>query len=203
MNPKAKRPTDLAGHLQQLFLQGKQYPVTQAPGPAAASTRKFYSHHTGYDLGTPAGTPITPSFSGKVVKTYQDTTGFGLRSVVYNPQEDKSYYLSHLSKAPVVGDFKAGTPIAYTGGIKGAPGSGNTTGAHLDINVSGGFPQLSPYVQALGNITRGVSSGAQRALPKLDINSVISKAKSLFGNKVKAVSSNPGRLKGNVVKFRL
>jgi hypothetical protein len=119
---------------------GNYYKNTQSPGPASASTRQFYSTHKGYDYATPVGTQIKAPITGNVVYAGLDNTGWGNRIGVYNPQTDKTTFLSHLSKINVKPGQKInyGDILGFTGGQRGAYGSGNTTGPHLDITEEAG-----------------------------------------------------------------
>ena len=183
---KAQQPTTLSQRLKDAFLQG-QGVVTQTPGVADASTRQFYSYHPGYDIAENAGTPITPNFAGEVLGTYQATTGYGLRTLVKNPQTGEEYYLSHLSKDVLPqGSFQPGQTIGYTGGVPGTPGAGNTTGAHIDIT-----PASGGYADILASI-RNSSPTAPR--PQMDLNSAIATAKQKYGGSAYAVGNNPNKL---------
>jgi murein DD-endopeptidase MepM/ murein hydrolase activator NlpD len=119
---------------------GKNYGLTQGPGAAHPSTRKFYKTHQGYDFATPQGTQVKSPFEGEVVYAGMDNTGWGNRIGVYNPKTDRTTYLSHLSKIDVQPGQKIsqGAVLGLTGGRKGSYGAGNTTGEHLDITEFGG-----------------------------------------------------------------
>jgi len=197
---------DYATTLMNKWLN-KSYKVTQTPGPAAASTRKYYRIHQGYDYATPSGTPLTAKTSGKVVYAGYDPSGWGNRVGIYEPSTGKTTYLSHLSDIRV----KAGqqiTPGMYlgaTGGIPGSRGSGNTTGAHLDITEYGGNKIFPSYAQPRG---KQVSVGRQFVNNDMRqyAASVMQKAKSKYGKKVLAVGSSPQvlqrlGLKGRIVRL--
>lgn len=138
---------------------GNYYRVTQRPGPAEASTRKFYSTHKGYDYATPTGTQLKSPVAGQIIYAGLDNTGWGNRVGVYDPTTDKTTYLSHLSKINV----KPGQRINYgdilgaTGGRPGTYGSGNTTGAHLDITELAG-KLIEQGKQAYKNTVRPVQN---------------------------------------------
>ncbi len=182
------KPSDLGNHLRQVFNLGAA-PITQTPGAAHPSTRKFYSNHQGYDYGTQEGTAIRPNASGQILQSYTDTSGFGNRALV-KLDSGESYYLSHLKNLPKVGAFGAGQSIAYTGGRPGTFGAGNTIGAHLDITPAGAFNQ----------IMRGISGGVDQARRKVDLASVFQQARQKYGNSIKAVSTNPEKLKALAAK---
>jgi hypothetical protein len=175
LNPQG-RPSDLGNHLRQVFNLGEA-PITQTPGAAHPTTRKFYDNHQGYDYGTPSGTAIRPARSGKVVQSYTDNSGFGNRALV-QLDNGESYFLSHLKNLAKVGSFNAGDAIALTGGIPGTWGAGNTTGAHLDITPATG--------NAFSNMIKGMQSGVQR---KVNLKDIFSQARQKYGKGIVAVGS--------------
>lgn len=192
-----KSPTEIAQEMNQMFTGGRAK-ITQLPGPAAASTRKFYSTHRGYDLAVPQGTEIKAPFAGEIVNSGMDNTGYGQRIGIYNPKTNQTYYLSHLSKiATPTGTVQPGQTLGFSGGLPGTFGAGNTTGAHLDVE------------QFMGKMTKPVReamSYAQRIGAIVNPQSVLAKAKSIYGNnRVVAVSNDPNKLKGmgRVVKITL
>jgi murein DD-endopeptidase MepM/ murein hydrolase activator NlpD len=87
------------------------------------------SHH-GVDLSVPSGTEIKSPISGRIVQAEPDgDCGNALAIVNGNTR----HRFCHLSKFNVrVGDHvKQGEVVGWSGGDKGARGSGNSTGAHL------------------------------------------------------------------------
>lgn len=192
-----RTPMQIAQDLNQMFTGGSAR-VTQLPGAAAASTRKYYQNHKGYDLATPQGTEIKAPFAGKVVSSGMDSTGYGNRIGIYNPSTNETYYLSHLSKIAVPsGDVQPGQTLAFTGGTPGTYGAGNTTGAHLDIENYPGQMTTPLKAQAV--------SYAQKLNAIFNPQDVLNKAKSMYGNKVVGVSNDPNKLKGmgRIVKISL
>lgn len=197
-----QRPTDIANYLKTLFLKG-QGTVTQEPGAASPSTRKFYSYHPGYDIAVNQGTAITPSSKTKVLGSYMDNSGYGLRSLVQDESTGYKYYLSHLSKALPTGEYNPGATIGYTGGVPGAWGAGNTTGAHLDITPADANILSVPQQ---GNYYGSLMQNVKRTFNPQDI---IAKARSMYPGIV-AIASDPNKLSdiakqrgGQVVKIRV
>lgn len=134
-------PNEIAQQLNNWFLEGRGR-VTQLPGAAAPSTQKYYKTHKGYDFGVSAGTPIKTE-GLEFIGSGMDG-GYGQRLAAYDPKLDRTYYFSHLSNVQ-------NTPEgirAYTGGIPGSYGAGNTTGAHLDVEFAPGR-QAFNYSQAV------------------------------------------------------
>lgn len=188
------RPSDLGQHLRQVFNLG-QAPITQRPGAAHPTTRQFYSTHQGYDYGTQAGTPIRPNVSGRVIQAAAGhNEGWGNRALV-QLDNGESYFLNHLAKIPQSGiTFKAGDVIGLTGGIPGMRGSGNSTGAHLDITPAG--------KNAFSNLVRGIQQGAGTVRRKIDLASAYKQAQQKYGAGVKAVSTNPTKLASLAKNFK-
>jgi len=188
---------EYADKLSEQWLGG-DYRVTQYPGPAAPSTRKFYKYHKGYDFATPVGTPVKAPIEGKVTYAGWNDKGWGNRVGVYDPKTRKTTYLSHLSKVLVKPgvEIRPGTILGYTGN------TGNTTGPHIDITEIGGT-QLPPSTQI--SYQRSVAP----AKKTYDYKTIIKRARDIAGNKrLIAVSSNPDKLKklgrsGKIVRFSL
>ena len=188
---------------KQLGLVG--YGVTQKRGTPSDATKKFYNYHEGTDYGTPPGTPIKPQFKGIYKGMINDQTGYGTRAVVYNPANNETYYLSHLSGVGNLQpgqEFEPGTPVAYTGGVPGTRGAGNTTGAHLDVVTKGGNDSSYNYASNLANtiasVAKSAASGSWRSNPQAAIQSVMKQ----YGNQAVAVSSNPEKLKQVAGKYK-
>jgi hypothetical protein len=95
-------------------------------------------HHGGIDYAMPVGSPVLAAAEGVVdqVTTQPNSErSFGLYVVIKH--EGFFTYYAHLSRAVVrVGQkVRQGELIAYSGGKKGAPGSGSSTGPHLHFEV--------------------------------------------------------------------
>jgi len=95
-------------------------------------------HHGGIDYAMPVGSPVLAAADGVVdqVTTQPNSSrSFGLYVVIKH--EGFYTYYAHLSRAVVKAGQKVsqGDLIAYSGGKKGAPGSGSSTGPHLHFEV--------------------------------------------------------------------
>lgn len=181
--------TELGQRLKQTFLTGSNAPITQYPGAASSSTKKFYSTHQGFDYGTSQGTPLKLPTGAKVVKSYMDQSGYGQRAVVQLPTGEQ-WALSHLAKVVVPEGGQDGQVFAYTGGAKGSYGSGNTTGPHLDISAFDPKTVAANVGNYYQQALRSVSQGAQKANPI----KLLEAAKSKYGKNLVAYASNPQRL---------
>jgi len=169
--------TPLGESLKQSFLQG-QGVITQGPGSS-------YSHRgiNAWDIGVPSGTPVVPTFNG-TVKNLGNQGIYGNRAQVVNSDTGETYLLSHLSSVLKNGQFTKGTPIAYTGGTKGAYGAGNSTGPHLDIMPGGS------YSGAIRSIGQQAQQSMQNTGQKVNINALLSQAKTQYGNKLRMVTNS-------------
>ena len=87
--------------------------------------------HGGVDVGTPVGTPVGFSEPGEILAAgkYGD---YGNLMDVWLPNTGIQMRLAHLkSFVKKSGEFLAGEVLAKTGGAKGDPGAGSSTGPHL------------------------------------------------------------------------
>lgn len=120
----------------------KGSPISSHYGPRANAAkeakkegRNISSYHKGTDFSVPVGTPVTAAADGVVTSIGSDPKGYG--NYVIIKHGSKSTLYAHLSRfATSHGKkVKAGEVIAYSGGAKGAPGSGNSGGPHLHFEV--------------------------------------------------------------------
>lgn len=89
--------------------------------------------HNGIDYNVSSGTAISIIQPGEVIEAGNyDPDGYG-NGVKINHSDGSTTFYAHLSRINVKEGQKieAGTLIGYTGGIPGAPGSGNSKGEHL------------------------------------------------------------------------
>lgn len=106
--------------------------------------------HQGIDIGVVVGTYIEAPFNGIVVSTSK-MSGYGLQlELRCKINESTTYTLrfAHLNKIAdgikAGNQVKVGTKIAYTGGAKGDPNAGSSTGPHLHLEVIFGGKRLNP-----------------------------------------------------------
>lgn len=109
-------------------------PREQAAANAKKDGRNISSYHRGTDFAVPVGTPVTAAADGVVTEigSHKDYGNY-----VIIKHGSKSTLYAHLSRfATSRGKkVKAGELIAYSGGAKGAKGSGNSGGPHLHFEV--------------------------------------------------------------------
>lgn len=92
--------------------------------------------HGGVDIGTPQNTPISFKERGKILYALKKHGAYGHLMDVWLPKSSIQMRLAHLSTiSKSSGSFEKDETIAYTGGAKGHPGSGRSTGPHLHIEV--------------------------------------------------------------------
>ena len=101
-------------------------PVTQQFGHVSQLGR-----HPGTDLGAPVGTPVHAPISGQVVYAEIDSNACG--GTIAIQSGGVKHRFCHCSSIKVhVGDVvEKGDVVGYTGGGKGQPGAGLSTGPHL------------------------------------------------------------------------
>ena len=106
------------------------FQVTSAYGPRWGST------HKGVDVATPVGTYVAFTAPCEVIAT-GSYGNYGYLVDVWVPSLGVQYRLAHLSEILVRGgqQIPAGVPVGRTGGAKGHPGSGRSTGPHLHFEV--------------------------------------------------------------------
>jgi hypothetical protein len=95
-------------------------------------------HHGGIDYAMPVGSPVLAAADGVVDQvTTQPNGARSYGHYVVIKHEGFFTYYAHLSKSIVrVGqEVRQGQLIAYSGGKKGAWGSGSSTGPHLHFEV--------------------------------------------------------------------
>lgn len=90
----------------------------------------------GTDFKAPAGTPIIAPTPGFV--SYEAGNGSGGYIITLALQDSPGYKMQWLHCSGFEGGARQvseGEVIGYTGGIKDAPGSGSSTGAHVHIHM--------------------------------------------------------------------
>lgn len=106
--------------------------VSSGFGPRIDPISGKPAKHEGLDISVPVGTPVKAALAGQVINTVEDSPIAGKYVEIQHDNGDVTRYL-HLSNINVKkGDnVETGQVIALSGGLKGAPGSGKSTGPHL------------------------------------------------------------------------
>lgn len=103
--------------------------ITQHFGVASSTYQSGI--HAGVDIALPVGTKVLAPTDGHVRLVWKNHKDLG-NACTYEFHYNGQMYtlrLAHLSKAPVVGGYRRGDIIAYTGN------TGKSTGAHLHMEV--------------------------------------------------------------------
>ena len=87
----------------------------------------------GVDYGCSVGTPILAPCDGRLENLANNGTGGHTATFHHTGGLGKGWrdQYMHLSKFAEAGTYKAGDVIGYSGGKKGAPGAGSSTGPHI------------------------------------------------------------------------
>lgn len=123
------RPLATAG--DYYFPVAGSYRVSSEFGP-----RKIGGYHHGIDFACSVGTELVAVISGTLKHMGIDSDGYGRYLILYG-DDGMAHVYAHLS-AIVVPDgtrVNAGDLIALSGGRKGDPGAGRSTGPHLHYEV--------------------------------------------------------------------
>lgn len=127
---------DVGGDKQTLRLTqpvnariGSRFGPRRSPGGVGSS------NHKGVDYPVPANTPVEATLPG-VVRVKSDPDGYGNYVVVEHGNGLETRY-AHLNAVNVRDGQRVeqGDVIALSGGARGAPGAGNSQGAHLHYEV--------------------------------------------------------------------
>lgn len=100
--------------------------------------------HPGIDYATKVGTPVQAMADGVVTKVGNEKAGWGNYVLINHGSVSTRY--AHLSQISVKAgqNVKRGQVIGKSGGLKGAAGSGNSTGPHLHAEVLQGGKAVNP-----------------------------------------------------------
>lgn len=101
--------------------------------------------HTGVDIGTPVGTPVLARADG-VVEAAGLRGGYG-NTITIDFGGGTTSLDAHLSRILVEAGERvaAGQIIGYSGGARGAPGAGNSTGPHLHHEIRRNDRPVDPF----------------------------------------------------------
>lgn len=107
--------------------------------------------HAGQDLAVAVGTPVRAAAAGTVVFA-GSASGYGYLVIVQHADGVTTRY-AHLSVIQArPGPVTAGAVIGLSGGARGAPGAGHSTGPHLHFEVrrAGAAIDPAPWMRAHG-----------------------------------------------------
>jgi hypothetical protein len=108
--------------------------------------RPVTEKHQGIDIAVPVGTPVVAPEAGKIIAQAVQANGAGLYIKMSSTDGKRVHIFMHLSKYIVTkGDTVAqGDDLGESGGKKGDPLAGNSTGPHLHWGVSEGGKWIDP-----------------------------------------------------------
>lgn len=114
--------------------------------------------HNGIDIGVPVGTALKSPLSGKVIKKSVQKNGAGLYVAIRYQSDVSNFfdiYFMHLHTVETninIGvTVSEGQKIGTTGGAKGDPNAGHSTGPHLHLEVRrNGTVPIDPKYWFLG-----------------------------------------------------
>tara|TARA_B100000287_G_scaffold330705_2_gene315415 strand:+ start:2063 stop:4225 length:2163 start_codon:yes stop_codon:yes gene_type:complete len=119
----------MAGETSSTSVSG--FPITDFYGPSDWRPKP----HGGVDVGTPVGTAVGFNTPGEILYSGR-AGGYGNLMDVWLPAAKIQMRIAHLSKfIKKSGEFYAGEVLAETGGAKGDPGAGSSTGPHLHFEA--------------------------------------------------------------------
>lgn len=141
-------------------------PCTSNAGPVKGGSFLFDRgqehsprYHQGLDIGIPVGTPLYASGSGTVISAAKTTGSGGWMVTVDYPIASGTVRETtmHHSRIDVVKGQQVtlATQIGLSGGAKGAPGAGDSTGPHVhfEIHVNGVLSDPANYLNSRSKIT--------------------------------------------------
>lgn len=113
--------------------------------------------HKGIDISVPAGTTVSAPISG-TVRRKEDPKGYGHYYIITSPDGKTEARVAHLSEFGVEdgAQIRKGQVIGKSGGAKGAPGAGNSSGAHVHYELRINGEPVDPTGQ---HRTTGSTSG--------------------------------------------
>lgn len=158
----APQVRDLSGLSSALL--GRQFPVTSNFGNRTAPTAGASTNHQAIDFGVPTNQPLHSNINGTVTWVGRKG-GYGL-TVEMRDAYGYTHRFAHLSSANVKPGQQIGPGkiFALTGGTRGNPNSGTSTGPHLHYQILRGTQSIHPdsYYKALAGRSAQQAQPAQQ-----------------------------------------
>lgn len=160
--PEQKRPTDAPPPTK-----GFVNPLGRGVGRISntAAQHRARGSDNAVDIAAPAGTPIRPPMSGKVIKNWYSDEG-GWQVMVEHPNGYTTGY-AHMKAQSAL---KVGDPVDNTTIIGGVGSTGKSTGPHLHYTVRKNGVKVDPEKAAL--VAPGNVNWKEAELPKYDAEDV-------------------------------
>jgi hypothetical protein len=143
-------------------LGNKSVEITSKFGP------RWGRQHKGVDIKADVGTRVTSVLPGKVVKSGNFNDGYGGQVLIIHNTPEGIFYsrYAHLRKVYVKqGEtVNAGEKIGESGGEKGDPNSGKSTGPHLHFEFMGeGQTHIDPTPYLTGAVAASELLGTSKS----------------------------------------
>lgn len=127
--------------------------------------------HAGIDLAVPVGTAVKAAAAGVIIETGNDPGGYGNFVIIDHGRGTTTRYAHLLSIGKGKGaSVDQGDVIGASGGARGAPGSGNSRGAHLHYEVRQGGRPVDPrkgsFATDSANVQDAAADRAETALKR-------------------------------------
>ena len=128
-----------------------RYKITSGFGYRKHPVTGEWKFHSGVDLAVPCYTPVYAPFNGTVRYYYSSSGGNNL--IITSFDGVLAFGFSHLYQVlKRSGSVLKGERVALTGGRKGMPGAGLSTGCHLHFTLryKGKLIDPAPFIRRLG-----------------------------------------------------
>lgn len=139
--PKPQNVSAEADSESLVWPVGKDAPQTSPYGWRTHPVSGKKKFHSGQDFGVPSGTPVH-AMAGGTVTFSGEQSGYGFVVIIKHNIDGKvigTAYAHNSKLEAIVGDtVMPGDVIAQSGGDKGDPGAGTSTGAHVHFEVRPG-----------------------------------------------------------------
>lgn len=121
--------------------------------------------HRGVDIPAAVGTKVGAAAAGTIIEVGNDPGGYGNFVIIDHGRGTTTRYAHLLSISKRSGRVEAGETFALSGGARGAPGSGNSRGAHVHYEVLRNGKQVNP---AKGPFPADEIAAAEKAADQLE-----------------------------------
>lgn len=124
--------------------------------------------HAGIDIAAPVGTAVRAPADGTIIEIGNDPGGYGNYVIIDHGRGTKTRYAHLLQTTRSKGSsVAAGDVFARSGGAPGAPGSGNSRGAHLHYEVLRNGKAVDPMKGLFPTDSLNVAREAEQALEQI------------------------------------
>lgn len=143
-------------------------PVDGGVRSAPFGQQRGNRRHAGVDIAVPVGTAVRAPAAGTIIEIGNDPGGYGNYVIIDHGRGTKTRYAHLLQTTRSRGSaVTAGEVFARSGGAPGAPGSGNSRGAHLHYEVLRNGKAVDPMKGLFPTDSLNVAREAEQALEQL------------------------------------